>query len=66
MNKVRTYSVTVGRPGEGLSDPPFFKVEADTITFEPDGTIVIRTEKANRSIRPQAWDWEVCQITRSR
>jgi hypothetical protein len=66
VRKRRKYLIEVGRPSQGLSDPPFFQVEADTIIFEPDGTIAIRSENANRRIRPEAWDWEVCQIRRSR
>ena len=55
MRKRRTYLIEVGRPGQGLTDPPFFKVKADTVIFEPDGTIAIRSEKANRRIAPHVW-----------
>jgi hypothetical protein len=61
-----TFTVRVGTSNEGISDPPFFEVGADTVTFEPDGTIAITSRKGHRRIAPGSWDWKVCEIRRNR
>jgi hypothetical protein len=46
-----------------LADPPFFKVEADSLTLDEEGTLSIRSGKGNRVLRAELW--EIVEITRN-
>ena len=65
MRKKRMYSIEVARPGQGLTEPPFFKVDADTITFEQMERLRSEAKRQTGELS-RAWDWEVCKIRRSR
>jgi hypothetical protein len=66
MNKGRTYTVRIGRPGyrrEDVIDPPFFQVEADSATLDAEGTLSIKSAEGHRVLR--AHMWEFCEIRRN-
>jgi hypothetical protein len=66
MSKGRRYSVRIGRPGRGsedVGDPPFFQVEADSVTLDEQGTLSIKSGGGNRVLR--AHMWELCEIRRN-
>ena len=62
MKKKWVYRVTVGHPDKGLTVPPFYEVSADTVTLEPGGTLLIKSNNGPRRWTPTMWD--VYQIRR--